>query len=182
MTAIRAGDTDGNRHTAPDPDWPSLVNTPPYPSYPSNYASAAVAARAVLEKVYGKRGHVITLVSRNPAVDVTLHYTTFSQLTDDVNDARVYGGIHFRFDQDAGLAHGTAGRILHSAEPAAPGARQRIGSRRRSSSWAQAARGGTRRRVLPARRYFDLAAAWWPCSMLYRNFESIALRRTTDWQ
>ena len=39
----------------------------------------------------------------NPAVPgVTLHYTTFNQITDDVDDARVYGGIHFRFDQDAG--------------------------------------------------------------------------------
>ena len=106
VTAIRAGDTDGNRHTAPDPAWSSLVNTPPYPSYPSNYASAAVAAREVLEKVYGKRGHVITLASGNPAVNVTLHYTTFAQLAEDVNDARVYGGIHFRFDQDAGSRMG----------------------------------------------------------------------------
>ena len=34
--------------------------------------------------------------------DVSLHYTTFKQITDDIDDARVYGGIHFRFDQDAG--------------------------------------------------------------------------------
>ncbi len=34
------------------------------------------------------------------------HYTTFAQLTDDINDARVYGGIHFRFDQDAGSRMG----------------------------------------------------------------------------
>jgi hypothetical protein len=33
---------------------------------------------------------------------VTLDYTTFDQITDDIDDARVYGGIHFRFDQDAG--------------------------------------------------------------------------------
>ena len=106
VTAIRAGDTDGNRNTEPDPDWLSLVVNPPYPSYPSNYASAANAARAVLEKVYGKGGHSITLVSANPMVDVTLHYTTFSQMTDDINDARVYGGIHFRFEQDAGSRMG----------------------------------------------------------------------------
>ena len=43
----------------------------------------------------------------NPAVpDVILHYTRFKQITDDVDDARVYGGIHFRFDQDAGWAPG----------------------------------------------------------------------------
>jgi hypothetical protein len=33
---------------------------------------------------------------------VILHYTTFNHVTDDIDDARVYGGIHFRFDQEAG--------------------------------------------------------------------------------
>jgi hypothetical protein len=106
VTAIRAGDTDGNRKTDPDPTYLPLVVTPPYPSYPSNYASAANAAREVLEEVYGKRGHTITLASTSPAVDVTLRYTTFARMTDDINDARVYGGIHFRFDQDAGSRMG----------------------------------------------------------------------------
>ena len=106
VTAIRAGDTDGNKKTEPDPEWLSLVVNPPYPSYPSNYASAALAARAVLEEVYGKGDHSITLTSISPSVDVTLHYTTFSQMTDDINDARVYGGIHYRSDQDAGSRMG----------------------------------------------------------------------------
>jgi hypothetical protein len=39
-------------------------------------------------------------------VDVTLHYTTFSRMIDDINDARIYGGIHYRFDQDAGSRMG----------------------------------------------------------------------------
>lgn len=39
----------------------------------------------------------------NPAVPgVVLHYTTFRAITDDIDDARVYGGIHFRFDEEAG--------------------------------------------------------------------------------
>jgi hypothetical protein len=33
---------------------------------------------------------------------ITLHYATIKQITEDIDDARVYGGIHFRFDQDAG--------------------------------------------------------------------------------
>jgi hypothetical protein len=106
VTAIRAGNTDGNKHTTSDPGWLPLVVTPPYPAYPSNFASAALAARAVLEESYGKGGHAITLRSGSAAVDVTLHYRTFAQLTDDINDARVYGGIHFRFDQDAGSRMG----------------------------------------------------------------------------
>jgi hypothetical protein len=34
--------------------------------------------------------------------NLIFHYTRFNQITDDISDARVYGGIHFRFDQEAG--------------------------------------------------------------------------------
>ena len=64
VTAIREGETDGNPRTVPDGGWESFVFTPPYPSYPGNHATAAGAARAVLEHVYGRDGHVITLTSQ----------------------------------------------------------------------------------------------------------------------
>ena len=38
--------------------------------------------------------------------DVVLHYTSWEQITDDIDDARIYGGVHFRFDQDAGARLG----------------------------------------------------------------------------
>jgi hypothetical protein len=45
----------------------------------------------------------------NPAVpNITLQYTSFKQITDDISDARVYGGIHFRTDQEAGAHLGRA--------------------------------------------------------------------------
>jgi hypothetical protein len=45
----------------------------------------------------------------NPAVpNIVLQYTTFKQITDDISDARVYGGIHFRTDQTAGTRLGRA--------------------------------------------------------------------------
>jgi hypothetical protein len=40
--------------------------------------------------------------------DIILRYTTFRQIPHDVDDARVYGGIHFRFDQVAGARLGRA--------------------------------------------------------------------------
>jgi hypothetical protein len=105
VTAIRAGDTDGNRRTDPDPAWLPLVITPPFPSYPSNHASGSGAARAVLDRVYGKDGHDVTLASLL-VPDVVLNYTAWEQITDDIDDARIYGGIHFRFDQEAGAIQG----------------------------------------------------------------------------
>jgi hypothetical protein len=100
-TAIRAGDADGNPLTRGDPGFKPFVLTPCFPSYASAHGSSSAAARAVLEHIYGERHHFITLV--NPAVPgVTLQYGNFRRITDDIDDARVYGGIHFRFDQEAG--------------------------------------------------------------------------------
>jgi hypothetical protein len=105
ITAIRGGDTDGNQRTEPDPAWTPLISTPCFPSYPSAHASGSYAARQVAEKVFGQRGHDITL-SHPRFPEVTLHYTRFSQMTDDIDDARVYGGIHYSFDQEAGAQQG----------------------------------------------------------------------------
>ncbi len=76
-----------------------------FPSYPSNHGSAGNAAAEVLRRLYGEDGHSITLT--NPAVPtIILQYTSFKQITDDISDARVYGGIHFRTDQEAGARLG----------------------------------------------------------------------------
>jgi hypothetical protein len=99
-TAIRA-DSDNNPQTAPDFSFVPFILTPCFPSYPSNHASGSNSAAEVLRRLYGASGH--TLIIENPAVPgVTLRYKSFKQITDDIDDARVYGGIHFRFDQDAG--------------------------------------------------------------------------------
>jgi hypothetical protein len=104
-TAIRAGDSDGNRLTRGNPSFMPFVLTPCFPSYGSAHGSSGGAAREVLERLFGPRHHFITL--SNPAVaGVVLQYGSFRQITHDVDDARVYGGIHFRFDQEAGARMG----------------------------------------------------------------------------
>jgi PAP2 superfamily len=112
-TAIHAGDTDDNPKTDPDPSWAPFVTTPCFPSYPSNHGSAANSAAEILRRIYGEGGHLMTL--SNPTVpDIVLRYTTFKQITDDISDARVYGGIHFRTDQVAGERLGNAiGRAVY---------------------------------------------------------------------
>ena len=106
-TAIRAGDTDGNRKTDADPNFLPFIVTPCFPSYPSNHGSGSNGGAEVLRRLYGEAGHSITL--SNPAVpNIVLQYTSFKQITDDISDARVYGGIHFRTDQVAGARLGRA--------------------------------------------------------------------------
>jgi hypothetical protein len=105
VTAIQAGDTDGNRKTDPDPHWQPLVFTPPFPSYPAGHGGFGAAARRVLEHVFGPDGHAITLT--NPSVPgVGLHYTSWEQIHNDVDDARIFGGVHYRFDQEAAARQG----------------------------------------------------------------------------
>ena len=106
-TAIHAGDTDGNPKTEAGPNYVPFITTPCFPSYPSNHGSAGNAAAEVLRRVYGEAGQSITLT--NPAVPaITLQYSSFKQITDDISDARVYAGIHFRTDQKAGAELGRA--------------------------------------------------------------------------
>ena len=100
-TAIKAGANDGNSRTQANPTFTPYVTTPCFPSYPSNHASGSGAGAEMLRRLYGADGHSIDL--SNPAVaGVALHYSGFREIVNDVDDARVYGGIHFRFDQDAG--------------------------------------------------------------------------------
>jgi hypothetical protein len=47
------------------------------------------------------------MLSHSDVPDVTLNYERFGQITNDIDDARVFGGIHFRFDQEAGARQGS---------------------------------------------------------------------------
>jgi len=104
-TAIHAAATDGNRKTEPDTNWKPFIVAPCFPSYASNHAGGSYGGAAVLKRLYGAGGHVITM--SNPAFpSLVFHYTAFKQITADIDDARVFGGIHFRFDQEQGARLG----------------------------------------------------------------------------
>jgi hypothetical protein len=104
-TAIPAAGTDGNDRTDPDPSYVPFISTPCFPSYPSGHATSSYAAREVLERIFGRRGHAI-IISTPAIPDVVLKYTRLKDITSDIDDARVYGGIHFRFDQEGGAEQG----------------------------------------------------------------------------
>jgi hypothetical protein len=100
-TAIRLADEDGNRRTGANPSYTPFVTTPCFPGYPSAHGAGGGAARVVLQRAYGRKGHHLTLTDAG-APGTLLHYTDLRDITDDVSDARVFGGIHFRYDQAAG--------------------------------------------------------------------------------
>ena len=100
-TAIHNAALDGNDKTQPDSSYVPFIVTPCFPSYPSAHGALSNAAREVMENLYAP-GPISVTLSTTAVPGVTLHYTTLTQITDDISDARVYGGIHFRTDQDAG--------------------------------------------------------------------------------
>lgn len=107
-TAIHAAATDGNDRTEAG-DFVPFIVAPCFPSYPSGHATLSNAAKEVLDRLYGASGHNITLTNPNVPNNVSLSYTEFKRIVEDIDDARVFGGIHFRFDQDGG---GQQGRNL----------------------------------------------------------------------
>ena len=104
-TAIRFIGDDGNSRTDPDSSYMPFILTPCFPSYPSAHGTLSGAAREVLERIFSDATESFT-VSNAAVPGITLNYTKLRQITDDISDARVYGGIHYRFDQDEGAELG----------------------------------------------------------------------------
>jgi hypothetical protein len=106
VTAIRAGDSDGNEATAGDVTWSSFLNTPPHPDYPSTHSVVAGAAAQVLRRFFGTDCIPFTATSGVPFSDLTRSFTSFSQAAEENGDARVYAGIHTRSAVEDGTTQG----------------------------------------------------------------------------
>lgn len=97
VTAIHEGDADGNRHTIGDVTWEPLANTPNYPEYPSGSSGVAAAMTHVVGRVFGTDAITVTMTSAAPlAVRKTRTYVRLTDIVEDVVDARILLGIHFR--------------------------------------------------------------------------------------
>ena len=97
VTAIRAGDEDGNPKTDGDPTWTPLSGNPPYPDHPSGYNCITGAFFHTAAAFLGKKPlafDMVRIVAGEP--NQTRSYTQFTDVIDDTIDARVYIGIHFR--------------------------------------------------------------------------------------
>ena len=102
VTAIRRANEDMNANTAEDVNWLPLLTTPPYPSYPGNQACVGASAATALALAFGTDEVPFTAVWRNlTGPDYERHYTGFWQMALDQGNSRIYGGIHYRFDNEA---------------------------------------------------------------------------------
>jgi hypothetical protein len=110
VTAIRAADTDGNDLTVADPNWTSLIGTPPMPAYSSGHATFGGAAAGALAGFFGTDDIDFTSTSEFPGMTgITRSYGSFSEAADENSQSRLLAGIHWSFDNVDGQA---AGRLL----------------------------------------------------------------------
>ena len=103
LTAIRLGNDDTNPDTVGDSEWQPLINNPNYPDHTSGANNNSGAATRMLELFFGTNEmSFIVRTTNTAAIRQTRTYGRFSDAAQDVVDARIYEGIHFRFaDEDA---------------------------------------------------------------------------------
>jgi hypothetical protein len=94
VTAIRDVADDGNPNTSPDPAWVPMFATPGHPDYPSGHSCGSGAAGAVLAAEFGDKTRIA--VESDLMLGVTRSFRSFSAALEEVKDARIFSGIHFR--------------------------------------------------------------------------------------
>jgi hypothetical protein len=105
VTAIRNGDLGGIAGTAADASWMPLGETPMHPEYPCAHCITSAAIAAVLRGTVGEDIGEITLTSPT-APGVTRRWTRLSDYSDEVSNARIWAGFHYRFSTETGQEMG----------------------------------------------------------------------------
>jgi hypothetical protein len=105
VTAIQKADSDANDKTTADSAWLPLLTTPPFPSYSSGHSTFSAAGAAVLAGFFGTDTIAFTLPSEVNGV-ASRSFTSLSAAAAEAGRSRVFGGIHFEFDNVAGQTSG----------------------------------------------------------------------------
>jgi len=121
VTAIPLAATDGNPRTTEDPAWMPLFATPAHPEYPSAHSCLSAAAGAVLAHRFGDRTPFSMASDLMPGL--VRSFKSFSAALDEVKNARIAAGIHFRSATDDGEKLGASvGEYVldHAVQPVQP--------------------------------------------------------------
>jgi hypothetical protein len=101
MTAIRNADITGNAATPRNASWLPLIETPMHPEYPCAHCISSAAAATVMQQVLGDDLPEFSMTSVT-LPGVTRRWKRLQDYSDEVSNARVYGGIHYRFSTVVG--------------------------------------------------------------------------------
>lgn len=106
ITAIRNADLDNNSATTPNATWSPLLTTPNHPEYPSAHGCVSSAITQVLASVLKSQTINIDVpgaTGGGTTLTTTQHFNTAQDLLQNVADARVWAGLHYRFSTTAGV-------------------------------------------------------------------------------
>jgi len=108
VTAIRNGDNDPNPDTAGDAAWSPLLTTPGHPSYMAAHSAVSATAATVLAEFFANDAIAFTSEAEVSAggQKITRSFNGFWQAAQEAGASRIYGGIHWSFDNEAGLEAG----------------------------------------------------------------------------
>ena len=116
VTAIRNGDLDGNDATERDASWTPFIETPMHPEYPCAHCIVAAAVGTVLQAEVGT-GAMPTLTTTSYLVKGPARsWTKIDDFMQEVANARVYDGVHFRNSTEVGTAMGKQVGTLAAAK------------------------------------------------------------------
>ena len=103
MTAIRAGDTDGNPYTEADPEWIPFITTPPHPEYIAAHSAVGAAATGFYTVWFGTDRFPLDFKGTGGTVR---HYESVEEIHAEESNARVWGGMHWRHSTEVGTRIG----------------------------------------------------------------------------
>jgi hypothetical protein len=119
-----------------DPDWSPLLVTPPFPAYTSGHSSFSGSAAAALAAFFGS--DEVRFASTSDGVPgVVRSYPGFWAAAEEAGMSRIYGGIHWSFDNADGLRCGrevgeyVAGHFFRPREAGGRGVTVEFAIRRR---------------------------------------------------
>ncbi|HEY2415707.1 MAG TPA: dockerin type I domain-containing protein [Pirellulaceae bacterium] len=130
IDAIRQADLDGNDATTPDTSWTPLIRTPNFPSYMSGHSTFSAAAATVLDDVFGTNVEFTSVSDDHtgfrerplaPDQVLTRSFSSFDEAAAEAGLSRIYGGIHYSFDNTAGQEVGrSVGQLVVASFPFQP--------------------------------------------------------------
>jgi hypothetical protein len=106
VTAIRNADNDGNDATEREAGWSALIDVPMHPEYPAAHSVLASAMGTVLAAEVGSAPLPVLTTSSPTAKGATRRYDSIGALMQEVSNARIWGGVHYRTSTEAGTHMG----------------------------------------------------------------------------
>jgi hypothetical protein len=106
ITAIRNGDLGGNPATVRDPGWLPFIDTPMHPEYPCAHCTVSGAVGAILQAEMAGGPKVTLSTTSVTAKGATRSWNTVADMMQEVANARIYDGVHYRYSTEVGTAFG----------------------------------------------------------------------------